>query len=102
MSKIFHSLLLTPAAGKSLLGKDLKKRAHDLWKLLTAFCRQPADTCKQFPRLAELLAAALKKYSFMRESVALALKVILLCLLTSNNMFSKFCGGFALMAEGPP
>lgn len=82
MARKFHSLLLTPAVGKSLLGKDLKKRAHDLWKLLTAFCRHPADTYKQFPRLAELLAALLKKYSFMRESVAVALKVIFLCLLT--------------------
>lgn len=102
MSTIFYSLLLTPAVGKSLLGKDLKKCAHDLWKLLTAFCRHPADTSKQFPRLAELLAAVLKKYSFMQESVALALKVILLCLLTSNNTCSKFCGGFAVIAEGPP
>ncbi|XP_031383633.1 RRP12-like protein [Punica granatum] len=62
--------------GKSELGKDLKNRAHDLWKLLTAFCRHPADTYKQFPRLAELLAALLRKYAFIRESVALALKVL--------------------------
>ncbi|KAK4799076.1 hypothetical protein SAY86_024441 [Trapa natans] len=62
--------------GKSLLGKDLKRRAHDLWKLLTAFCRHPGDTHKQFPRLAKLLAVSMKKYSFMQESAALALKVL--------------------------
>ncbi|KAL3715813.1 hypothetical protein ACJRO7_007548 [Eucalyptus globulus] len=63
---------------KSVLGKELLGHAHDLWKLLPAFCRGSSDTDKQFRRLAILLTDFLKKYSFMHESVALALKVIFL------------------------
>lgn len=59
--------------------KALQNHAHDLWKLLPAFCRYPTDTKKQFKRLAVLLAVLLKKYGFMHERVALALKVILFC-----------------------
>ncbi|KAL3715793.1 hypothetical protein ACJRO7_007528 [Eucalyptus globulus] len=50
---------------KSVLGKELLGHAHDLWKLLPAFCRGSI-----------LLTDFLKKYSFMRESVALALKIL--------------------------
>lgn len=63
---------------KSILGKELLGHAHDLWKLLPAFCRGSSDTDKQFRRLAVLLTDFLKKDSFMHESVALALKVIFL------------------------
>ncbi|XP_039160805.1 RRP12-like protein isoform X1 [Eucalyptus grandis] len=61
---------------KSVLGKELLGHAHDLWKLLPAFCRGSSDTDKQFRRLAVLLTDFLKKYSFMHESVALALKIL--------------------------
>ncbi|KAK3405532.1 hypothetical protein EUGRSUZ_K01758 [Eucalyptus grandis] len=61
---------------KSVLGKELLGHAHDLWKLLPAFCRSSSDTDKQFRRLAVLLTDFLKKYSFMHESVALALKIL--------------------------
>ncbi|KAL3715804.1 hypothetical protein ACJRO7_007539 [Eucalyptus globulus] len=51
---------------KSVLGKELLGHAHDLWKLSPGFFR-----C-----LAVLLTDFLKKYSFMHESVALALKIL--------------------------
>ncbi|XP_030526006.2 RRP12-like protein [Rhodamnia argentea] len=61
---------------KSVLRKELLGHAHDLWKLLPAFCRGSSDTDKQFGRLAVLVTDFLKKKSFMHESVALALKIL--------------------------
>ncbi|KAL3715810.1 hypothetical protein ACJRO7_007545 [Eucalyptus globulus] len=70
------SVLVLEVFKKSVLGKELLGHAHDLWKLLPAFCRGSSDTDKQFRRLAVLLTDFLKKYSFMHEIVALALKIL--------------------------
>ncbi|KAI3415184.1 NUC173 domain-containing protein [Psidium guajava] len=61
---------------KSVPRKELLGHAHDLWKLLPAFCRCSSDTDKQFRRLAVLVTDFLKKKSLMHESVALALKIL--------------------------
>ncbi|XP_038697299.1 RRP12-like protein isoform X2 [Tripterygium wilfordii] len=63
-------------AKKSVIGQDLQDHAHVLWGLLPAFCRYPVDTHQNFGLLAEVLVTFLRKRSFMHESVAVALQVL--------------------------
>ncbi|KAE8098771.1 hypothetical protein FH972_016809 [Carpinus fangiana] len=61
---------------KLAINQDLQAYAHDLWGLLPAFCRHPTDTYQNIGPLSETLIRFLKKDSFMHESIAVALQVL--------------------------
>lgn len=77
---------------KLAISQDLQAHAHDLWGLLSGFCRHPTDTYQNMEPLAEILIPFLKKDSFMHENIAIALQVLSpLQSLGSGCLFDVYC-----------